>query len=158
MVYWQDQTSKKAYLTTFNIDDTQNTVELPIEEDHDFGTAVAGDPGEIYYVTFQINPVPDNKRSIIDAFIYRSTVDGTTISKEALLTDAYNCNIYEYFGHSHLVYNPDLNQPFVAVHLARTMTRSGDGLNHQGSWMQFFDPTTLEVTRPDWVSSSYDYA
>jgi len=38
------------------------------------------------------------------------------------------------------------------------MTRSGDGLNHQGSWMQFFDPTTLEVTRPDWVSSSYDYA
>ena len=80
-----------------------------------------------------MNPTPNEKKSTIDSFIYLSKDDGTTIKKESIKTDTLNFNIYEYFGHSHLVYNPE--KQFVGVHLARTMTQSGDGLNHQGSWM-----------------------
>lgn len=128
MIYWQDQFSKQAYLTTFYSDNSQSTVSLPIDLDHDFGTAVAGEPGEIYYITFQKNPNPQQKWSVVDAYIYLSAVDGTTIKKEKVLTDNLNFNMYEYFGHSHIVYNPE--KQFVGVHLARTMTVSGDGLNH----------------------------
>jgi hypothetical protein len=41
-----------------------------------------GEAGEIFYVTFQRNPTPEVKNSIIEAYLYKTTTAGVQILKK----------------------------------------------------------------------------
>ena len=60
LVVWQDQLTDKGYITTL-FDNSQTTVELKIDSGFTLGAATKGEDGEMFYVTFQRNPTPDDK-------------------------------------------------------------------------------------------------
>lgn len=76
--------------------------------------------------------------------------------KKELATDDRNLNVYEfqYDKHCELTYSEANN--FLNLHFVRTKTKSGDGINHQASFMHFYDPITLEYAQPPWATGSFD--
>lgn len=72
---WQDQSSDKGYITKL-YETSQTTVELEIDPGYVLGVATKGTAGEIFYVTFQKNPTPDDKESTVKAFLYRASLAG----------------------------------------------------------------------------------
>jgi len=47
-------------------------------------------------------------------------------------------------SYCHLVYSEAEN--LLALHITRTMTQAADGLNHQGSYLAFYNADTLAYT------------
>ena len=58
-------------------------------------------------------------------------------------------NIYGMHTSCLLAYNNLIDEPKLSIHMARTMTATYDGLNHQGAVMFMYDPDTLELAKDE---------
>jgi len=113
---------------------SQTTVELEIPDGHQLGAAIKGEPGEIYYFTVEEGESEDTA-SIRDAFLYKVDYEGNVLKKVAVDTSkATGLNIYGMHTSCLLSYDDGKSsssgESWLAMHLARTMTVSNDGLNH----------------------------
>lgn len=144
---WEDQTSGAGFITTLK-EFTQKSVNLPIDKGSKLGCAIAGDAGELFYVTFQTNTKKDDKKGSVAVNLYRAKTDGTTITKNKIDSSKEGASVYSWEPNDScaLIYEP--TKPFLAMHYSRTMQKSRDGLNHQSAGLLFFDPTTLKISEP----------
>lgn len=128
---WQDLNTRKGQLTELS-DWSQETIEFEIPQDHILGAAIKGESGEIYYFTIEEGS-PSDKYSIRDAYIFKVNYQGDVITKKAVDTSKESgLNIYSMHTSCMLAYDDGAvsGTPLLAMHLARTMTKGDDGLNH----------------------------
>lgn len=145
----------KGYITEF-LEWTAPYVELEVPEGHVLAAATKGESGEIFYFTIQEDEGED-KRSTVDAFLYKADYAGNVIKKKQVdTTKQTGINIYGMHTSCLLAYNNIIDEPRLSIHMARTMTQVFDGLNHQGGHFGLYYPDTLEEDKiGSWETASH---
>jgi len=149
-VLWQDRESSDIKLTWLNSDfSQQQTLTLPNHASENLVAATYDLVGNIYYLQIQGGDGSNNDL-VRSATFYKVDSEGQNISSHVLDSSKSGLNMVK-FDHypATLVYN---NNSLLLL-LARQMTQSNDGLNHQGGIAVSFNPDTLRVEK-NWGQTS----
>jgi hypothetical protein len=158
-VVWQSQATDgddkgQIYVTWFGADPTSpdNTVALQQSGDV-LAAAASDDAGAIYTLTIQGGDgAPDNARTTT---LTRIDTDGTTTPATVDASPA-GLNIVRFDALTGSAAMRVANGQ-IAVMIGRTMSRTGDGLNHQGGIIRVFDAATLALVKDHGQSASHSW-
>ncbi|CAJ1448161.1 unnamed protein product [Effrenium voratum] len=87
---------------------------------------------------------PDQPNSVVSADVIKFDVAGNQLQKVALPTERGAVGVHAFFV-SGASFAWDVESGTIAIALARTMTQSSDGANHQGGIAFLLNATTLEM-------------
>lgn len=151
-VIWQDKVKQDILLSRFGKDlKSETNIKLTNPLDAQLIAVTKDKSGNYYYLTVE------NKKSnaLSDVVtIYKVDTNGQIIVKSQPETSKSGLNIFR-FGN----YMADLEylDGQLGLFIARTMHKSGDGLNHQGGIAVVFDANNLEVIKNFGQTSGHSF-
>ena len=152
-VFCQDKQGK-GHLIRFSSDwNSATTVNFNIDNDFTLGAAVAGNPGEIFYLIIQKGNAGDKVTTRKIILVKANSKTGKEIARNQLDSSKNKLNFYEISTGCLLVFNGKE----IAMYISRTMTLTADGLNHQGGICVLFNPQTLQIIIDHGVTSSHSF-
>ncbi|OJJ20331.1 hypothetical protein BKI52_17870 [marine bacterium AO1-C] len=132
---WQDQKNKAIYLSQFVTGfKSQKNIRLYNRNNEDLLAATRDPQGNIYYFTY------GGERGRTSVAIYKASAAGRHLKLKNYDTSKKGLNIYSFRNYMAAL---KYAQGKLALMIARTMHKSGDGLNHQGGIAVVFDANSL---------------
>lgn len=155
-VVWQDQTSEKIYVT-WETSSGHTTINLARSSGHILVAAASNSDGDIIYLTMKDTSNGDKVTSL-SVKGYKVSDDGNQLmSKNFNTKKSGGLDVYEYFqSGSSLVWDHEGTNKLGWM-LSRKMTKSGDGLNHQGCIMVILDGNNLDVVSNTGQTSGHSW-
>jgi len=144
-VFWQDYAKNKLYLTSLDTNLSVKNMALPVSSGV-IGTCTTDPDGNLYYLTLGTGSDP-----VIQ--LVKTDSAGKLIKKRTLSNSQSEFNVYA-FGD---VVNLQYADGKLGMVLARTMQKSADGLNHQGSIAVVFDANDLSTLRNYGQNSGHSF-
>ena len=136
---WQDQKDKAIYLSRFTAGfKNQKSTRLYNRNGEDLLAATNDPQGNIYYFTYR------GAKGNTSVAIYKANAAGKQLRFKNYNTSKKGLNIYSFRNYMVAL---EYAQGKLALMMARTMHKSGDGLNHQGGIAVVFDATSLAQLR-----------
>jgi len=132
---WQDQKNKAIYLSRFAAGfKSQKNIRLYNRNNEELLAATNDPQGNIYYFTY------GGEKGRTSVAIYKASVAGKHLKLKNYDTSKKGLNIYSVRNYMAAL---KYSQGKLALMIARTMHKSGDGLNHQGGIAVVFDANSL---------------
>jgi len=139
-VFTQEKDKKNCYLMWISSDRKSNKiVSFDIPKNFQLAAAVAGNDDKVIYLIIDGSSVPENDKSSLKKafFIKADSQTGKEILRQTINTPKAGNEI--------------------ALHISRTMTVGGDGLNHQGAICVLFDANTLNILNNHGQTSGHSW-
>ncbi|MDX1905042.1 MAG: hypothetical protein SFU27_12870, partial [Thermonemataceae bacterium] len=150
---WQDEKSKIIYYTVFSEDLKQGkTSVLNSEKSEKLLAACIDDKNNLYYAVSSDDYERNKGNDILS--LYKTDKNGGKILKKSYNSDKKNLDIFAFGNYAAAL---SYNNQTLAIFMARTMNKSGDGLNHQGGIALVFDSNTLEIIRNTGQTSGHSF-
>lgn len=151
-IIWQDTENKKVYLTRFdaNLKNPQHLT-LPTPANSNL-LAATNDEQDNYYLAVFKEKVDANTNQILT--LCKVDKNAKQVAQKNQSSDKKDLNIWniKHWGATMVQKDGKL-----ALFMARTMNKSGDGLNHQGGIAVLFDANTLEVVHNFGQTSGHSF-
>jgi len=158
-VVWQDQSSHNVYMTWFSLD-LLSSEKIEIYNGRDILMAAAADGvGQLVLIMVsEVRPAAGDQPTTATA-IKVSSSSGQEIARRSLDTNKQfpGLDIHE-FSTSGASIAWNTNTGMLGLVLARTMTQSSDGLNHQGAIAIVIEASSLSVVRNRGQTSGHSFA
>lgn len=135
-VIYQDTESSEILLTKVSEDFKSQETTLLYGENQILYAATKGENGDYYYVISEQGELKSDVR-LVKINLQAQTYDEVKLNPNKDNFDIYNMGAATLEYHDGTIY----------MVYARTMNKSGDGLNHQASGAALFDSQTLEVKK-----------
>lgn len=135
-VIYQDTETSEILLTKVSADFKEQETTLLYGDNQILYAATKGENGDYYYITSEKGELKSDVR-LVKINLQNQTYDEIKLDPSKDNFDFYNIGIATLEYHEGTVY----------MVYARTMNKSGDGLNHQASGAALFDAETLEVKK-----------
>jgi hypothetical protein len=153
-VVWQDGATHTPYVTWLSNDrpGVFETIALPNIAEGELAGAVADPDGSLTLLLVQGGDGREQGDTTRQIVALKAGADGTEELRKAHASDQNGLNVMR-FEAAAMQRSGDR----LGVVLTRTMTRSGDGLNHQASTQFLLDPNTLERVSDSVQTSSHSF-
>jgi hypothetical protein len=153
-VVWQDAATRTPYVTWLSNERPGDftTIALPNIAEGELAGAVAEPDGGLTLLLVQGGDGREQGDTTREIVALKAGADGAEVLRKAHASDQNGLNVMR-FEAAALQRSGDR----LGVVLTRTMTRSGDGLNHQASTQFLLDPATLERVSDSVQTSSHSF-
>jgi hypothetical protein len=146
-VVWQDQQDLSIHLTWFGVDlVSPSTVHLANPNLQQLAAATGDGAGNVYFLTVESGSAGDGITPRAAALTKAGPGGGTLASVALDTSKTTGLNLYSFSDFANSASLTHLAGKLGLI-LGRTMTRSGDGLNHQGAIGVVFNANSLALER-----------
>lgn len=144
-VAWQDQSGNRISVTTINADANVSSIQMPYASGTLAGITRSSD--NYYYITV------GNSNNPGISFM-KTDIRGKVLKKRTLSNSKMKFNVYNFGGNvMSLLYADDR----IGMVMGRTMQKSSDGLNHQGSIAAVFNAKDLATVKNFGQNSGHSF-